>query len=94
MRCEENWIRLAFLVLAVTLPLAIGLGGLFLMDPADRPKSFGGRVVQVLRGYPYAAVLAVVILFLLAVAPSFKVRAIAKRWEDAHIPIIVKPGGY
>ena len=50
--------------------------------------------MQVLRGYPYAAVLAVVILFLLVVAPSFKVRAIAKRWEDAHIPIIVKPGGY
>ena len=91
---EESWIRLAFLVLAVALPLAIGLGGMILMDPADRPKSFGGKVVQVLRGYPYAAVLAVVILFLLVVAPSFKVRAIAKRWEDAHIPIIVKPGGY
>jgi hypothetical protein len=28
------------------------------------------------------------------VAPSFKVRTIVKRWEDAHIPIIVKPGGY
>ena len=91
---EESWIRLAFLVLAVALPLAIGLGGLILMDPADRPKTFGGKVVQVLRGYPYAAVLAFVILFLLVVAPSFKVRAIAKRWEDAHIPIIVKPGGY
>ena len=91
---EESWIRLAFLALAVALPLAIGLGGLTLMDPADRPKSFGGKVVQVLRGYPYAAVLAFVILFLLIVAPSYKVRTLVKRWEDAHIPIIVKPGGY
>ena len=65
-----------------------------LMDPADRPKGVGGKVVQVLRGYPYAAVLALVILFLLVVAPSFKVRTIVKRWEDAHIPIIIKPDGY
>ena len=34
------------------------------------------------------------ILFLLVVAPSFKVRTIVKRWEDAHIPIIIKPDGY
>ncbi len=91
---DEGWVRLAFLALAVALPLLVGLGGLMLMDPADRPTSFGGKVVQVLRGYPYAAVLAVVILFLLVVAPSFKLRSIAKRWDDAHIPIIVKPGGY
>ena len=91
---DEGWIRLAMLVLALTLPLAIGAGGLLLMDTADRPKGVGGKAVQVLRGYPYAAVLAVVILFLLVVAPTFKVRTIVKRWEDAHIPIIVKPDGY
>jgi hypothetical protein len=91
---DENWIRLAMLGLAAALPLAIGAGGLMLMDPADRPKSFGGKAVQVLRGYPYAAVLALVILLMLVVAPSFKVRTIFKRWEDAHIPIIIKPDGY
>jgi hypothetical protein len=91
---EDDWIRVGMLILAVVLPLGIGAGGLMLMDPADRPKGVGGKVVQVLRGYPYAAVLAVVILFLLIVAPSFKVRTIAKRWDDAHIPIIVKPDGY
>jgi hypothetical protein len=36
-------------------------------------------------------VLAVVIIFLLVVAPIFKLRTIIKRWEDAHIPIVVKP---
>ena len=91
---EEGWIRSAMLVLAVLLPMAIGAGGLALMDPTDRPASVGGKAVQILRGYPYAAVLAAVILLLLVVAPSFKVRSIVKRWEDAHIPIIVKPGGY
>jgi hypothetical protein len=48
----------------------------------------------VLRGYPYAAVLALVILFLIIVAPIFKVRTIIRRWEDAHIPIVVQPGKY
>jgi hypothetical protein len=90
----EDWIRLAMLVLAIVLPLAVGAGGLLLMDPADRPRGIGGRVVQVLRGYPYAAVLSLVILFLLVVAPIFKLRAIIKRWEDAHIPIVIKADAY
>jgi hypothetical protein len=91
---EEGWIRLVMLFLAIVLPLAVGAGGLLLMDVADRPKGVGGKAVQVLRGYPYAGVLSLVILFLLVVAPIFKLRAIIKRWEDAHIPIVIKPNGY
>jgi hypothetical protein len=90
----EDWIRIAMLILAIALPLAVGAGGMMLMDAADRPKGVGGKVVQVLRGYPYAAVLSLVILFLLVVAPIFKVRTIMKRWEDAHIPIVIQPDGY
>ena len=91
---DEDWIRLVMLGLAIALPLAVGAGGLLLMDAADRPKGIGGKLVQLLRGYPYAAVLSLVILFLLVVAPIFKLRTIFKRWEDAHIPIVVKPDGY
>ena len=40
---DENWIRLAMLVLAVALPLAVGAGGLLLMDEADRPNGIGGK---------------------------------------------------
>ena len=90
----EDWIRLAMMILAIVLPLAVGAGGLMLMDESDRPKGIGGKVVQVLRGYPYAAVLSLVILFLLVVAPIFKLRTIIKRWDDAHIPIVIKPDGY
>ena len=91
---SDTWIRLAMLVLAVLLPLGVGAAGLFLMDPADRPQGIGGKAFQVLRGYPYAAVLALVIVFLAVVAPFFKLRTIIKRWEDAHIPIVVQPGAY
>ena len=91
---DEGWIRLAMLILAIILPLAVGAGGLVLMDAEDRPRGIGGKAVQLLRGYPYAAVLSLVILFLLVVAPVFKLRTIVRRWEDAHIPIVVKPDGY
>ena len=40
---DEGWIRLGMLVLALALPLAIGAGGLMLMDPADRPEGIGGQ---------------------------------------------------
>jgi hypothetical protein len=91
---DDNVIRIVMLVLAIILPLLVGAAGLFLMDPADRPPGIGGKIKQVLRGYPYAAVLAIVIVFLAIIAPIFKLRTIVKRWEDAHVPIVVKPGGY
>ena len=91
---DEGVIRLVMLGLAIALPLAVGAGGLLLMDPDDRPNGLGGKAIQLLRGYPYAAVLSLVILFLLVVAPIFKLRTVLRRWEDAHIPIVIKPDGY
>ena len=91
---EDSWIRLAMLVLAIVLPLGIGVAGLVLMDPEDRPKGIGGKLVQVLRGYPYAAALALVLLFLIVVAPIYKIRTIVKRWDDAHVPLVIQPGRY
>src|SRR4026209_2125618 len=34
---EEGWIRLAMIVLAILLPLGVGVAGLFLMDADERP---------------------------------------------------------
>ncbi|PZR63306.1 MAG: hypothetical protein DLM71_05200 [Chloroflexi bacterium] len=89
----DSWIRSAMLILAIILPLAVGVAGLFLIAPEDRPKGLSIGA-QILRGYPYAGVLAFVLLFLIVVAPVRKVRSLFKRWEDAHIPVMVKPGGY
>jgi hypothetical protein len=91
---DEGWLHLGMLAVALLLPLLIGIGGLILTDAAARPRGVGGIAVQVLRGYPYAAVLAVTLAVLIVVAPVRKVRSLIKRWEDAHIPMIVHPGGY
>ncbi|HET9083492.1 MAG TPA: hypothetical protein VFN41_03740 [Candidatus Limnocylindrales bacterium] len=90
---DENWVRLAMLGLAIIIPLAIGAAALFLTDAERRPKR-GGLVVGVLRGYPFTLVLALTIVILGGVALVRKLRSLSKRWEDAHVPVVVKPGGY
>jgi hypothetical protein len=90
---DENWVRLAMLGLALLIPLAIGAAAIFLTEAERRPKR-GGLVVGVLRGYPFTLVLALTIVILGAVALARKLRSLSKRWEDAHVPVVVKPGGY
>jgi hypothetical protein len=90
---QEGWLRLLMLILALILPLLVGIAGIILLDPADRPSGLG-RIGAILRGYPYAAVLALVLLIMLIVAPARKVRSVLKGWNDEHIPVIVQPGGY
>ncbi|HTE66403.1 MAG TPA: hypothetical protein VK736_09100 [Candidatus Binatia bacterium] len=91
---DDGWLRLGMVVMAIGLPLLVGVGGLFLTEAGKRPSGIGGIVTQVLRGYPYSAVLALTLAVLIVVAPIRKVRSLVKRWEDAHIPMIVHPGGY
>jgi hypothetical protein len=90
---DDTWIRLAMLAMAALIPLLIGIGAVVVTDEARQPK---GRALvgAVLRGYPFTAVLAVTIVFLAALSLVRKARSLAKRWEDAHVPVIVKPGGY
>ena len=90
---DEDWVRLAMLGLAVVIPLVIGAAAMFLTEAERRPQR-GGLVIGVLRGYPFTFVLALTIVVLGGVALVRKVRSLAKRWEDAHVPVVVKPGGY
>ncbi len=90
---SRDLIRLVMLVAAIVLPLLMGLAALFVMDAAQRPKGLA-LIASLVRGYPFALLLAVIIAMLAVVATIRKVRALAHRWEDAHVAIIVKPGGY
>ena len=90
---EEDWIRLAMLFGAIVLPLFIGAAGILIPDAADRPGGLD-LVKQLLRGYPLAFLLAFTLAFLAVVGTVRKVRSIVRRWSDAHVPIVVRPGGY
>jgi hypothetical protein len=87
------WVRVAMLTLAILLPLANGALSARLPDEGSRPK---GRALAsaILRGYPNALALFVVMVWMMIVAPLGKIRALLRRWESAHVPIAVKLGGY
>jgi hypothetical protein len=90
---DDTWIRLAMLAMAALIPLLIGVGAIVIESAERRPK---GRALvgAVFRGYPFTFVLAVTIVFLGGVSLVRKAMSLARRWQDAHVPVIVKPGGY
>jgi hypothetical protein len=87
----ELWVRLAMLVLAIAAPLGVGYVASCLRE--RRPNA-AGMVRALLAGYPNALALAVVLLWLMVVAPALKLSALVRRHETAHVPIAIKPGGY
>jgi hypothetical protein len=89
----ESVLRLAMLVAALLLPAVVGAATIFVVEPARRPK---GRAIaeQVLRGYLLSPALAVTLILLALVGVARFVHHLALRWSDAHIPIVVRPGGY
>jgi hypothetical protein len=91
---NEDWRRGTLLVIFAVLPPLIGMGGLFLTERDARPRDPGGIAVQILRGYPYAAVLALTLVVLSVIAPIRRIQGMARGWEETHIPMIVQPGGY
>jgi hypothetical protein len=90
---DRGWIRIAMLIGAVVVPAVVGIASLFVLAPADRPR---GRALleQVIRGYPLCAALAATLVILAAVGIVRFVHHRAIGWDDAHVPIVVHPGGY
>lgn len=90
---DETLVRLAMLGAALVLPLVIGATALFIAESADRPSGVG-LMAGLLRGYPFAAGLALTIAVLAGAALVRKIQSLARRWDDAHVALIVKPRGY
>jgi hypothetical protein len=90
---DTNLVRLAMLVLAVLIPLLIGVAAIAVADASSRPRGIG-LIGGILRGYPFSLVLAVTIGILAVASLARKIGSLMKRWEDAHVPVVVKPGGY
>jgi hypothetical protein len=91
---DKKWIRIAMLAAAALIPGIVGALSLRMVDPADRPKTLGGKLRTVLKGYPYTVGLALTLIMMTALAPVLKVRNLARRWTDEHVPVIIKPEDY
>jgi hypothetical protein len=91
---DEGLVRLAMLGAVLVLPPVLSLATLKLLRAEDRPKGIGGILLHLARGYPLAAGLALLLVFLGIIGLVRKVASLARRWTDTHIPIVVKPGGY
>jgi hypothetical protein len=91
---DEGLVRLAMLAAVLVLPPVLSLATLRLLRAQDRPKGIGPMLLHLARGYPLTAGLALLLVFLGIIGLVRKVRSLARRWTDTHIPIVVKPGGY
>jgi hypothetical protein len=87
----DVWVRPVMLALAVALPLAVGYLGTRLHEPAERGRDLAAAL---LRGYPTALGLFIVLAWMLVLAPLNQLRAILLRHESAHVAIAIQPGGY
>ena len=90
---SEDYLRLGMLIGALVVPAAIGVATLFVVEPANRPKGLA-IIGQVLRGYPLAAALAITLVLLALVGIARFIHHLALRWTDAHVPVVIRPGGY
>jgi hypothetical protein len=89
----ESWLRLAMLLAALFLPAVVGAASIFVVEPARRPAG-KGLVEQVVRGYLLSPALAGTLILLGLVGVARFLHHLVLRWSDAHIPIVVRPGGY
>ena len=74
-------------VLALVIPIAIGIAMVWLEQADRRPRGVG-IVLVVGRGYPFALAMAMTVGFLAVIATVRKVISLARRWEEAHIDVV------
>lgn len=89
----EDVVRLAMFGIALVLPGLLGGVTLLLFEPEDRPAGLA-MAKQVLRGYALVPALAATLVLLAAVGTARKLDSVFHRREDAHIPIVARPGRY
>lgn len=91
---NRNWIRIAMLIAAVIIPLAVGWASTRAVDPEDQPKGARPVLISMVRGYPYTLGLAIALIMMCIFAPVMKLRTAVRRWTTEHVPVIVDPEDY
>ncbi len=88
----QEVIRLIMLAGALIVPGIIGALTYRLGDrDGSSIRELAGATV---RGYPLTVLLAVLLVFLALLSIWRKGWSLARRWTDAHVPLVVEPGAY
>ena len=92
----EKWIglnvlRIIWLALAVTAPLAVGAIARWVAPPKNTK---GSALRTLLAGYPLTLGFALSFLITLFVVPVLKLGAVVRRWSDEHVYVQVREGEY
>jgi hypothetical protein len=82
------------LALAVFVPPLLTLAALWTLDPDHRPSDGAALAVVVLKGYPYALSLAVVLPLMFLLTLIARARDAMRGWTERHLPVIVPPEAY
>ena len=88
----QGVIRLVMLLGVIVVPGVVGAVTLALTSGEKRTAR--GTLVAIGRGYPLTVVLAILLVFLALLAIWRKGVSLVRRWTDAHVPMVVKPGAY
>lgn len=88
----EQVIRLLMLIGVIVVPAIVGIVTLALTSKDERTPRRALEAVG--RGYPLTILLAVLLVFLALLAIWRKGSSLGRRWTDAHVPMVVKPGAY
>jgi hypothetical protein len=92
-RIDEASVRALMLILALILPAVIGLLALFVVG-TGRPYGVRSIARTILRGYPYTLGLSTTLVLMIVFAPVLRLRDLLRRWDSAHVPMIVEPKNY
>jgi hypothetical protein len=88
----DSVIRLLMLVGVLVVPGVVG--AMTLLLEAGKQRTARGVIEAIVRGYPLTLLLAVLLAFLAGLAIWRKGTSLARRWSDAHVPMVVNPGAY
>ena len=86
-------VRFVILFGLLFLPVGVGLAGYLVPSKEERPTGLAA-VLELLKGYPVALLMAGILIFLGAIGVIRKIDSARRGWSDVHVPIVAKPGGY
>lgn len=84
-------VRLVWIVLALAVPLAVGVA-VAAKAPPGQPRE--STLKRLMRGFPITLGIAIAFLMMFVTVPFLKIVSILKRWTDVHVTMVTDTRSY